>query len=376
MLTVLTIVGTRPEAIKMAPVIKAFARRSDIVTSRLCVSAQHRRMLDQVLELFALKPDYDLDIMQQDQSLTYITAGVLTRLDGVIADCRPDWLLVQGDTTTTMAAALAGYYHRVRVGHVEAGLRTGDKFSPYPEEINRRVADVLSDVHFAPTERARQNLLSEGVSPSRIVVTGNTVVDALLDISARPFDFRGTALEHLPWNARRIILVTAHRRENFGAPLDELCTAIRTIAERYASSIHIVYPVHLNPNVRRPVRQRLEGLANVLLTDPLDYASLVHLMKRSSLILTDSGGLQEEAPTLGKPVLVLRETTERPEAVEAGAARVVGMKSTAIIEGVARLLEDPQEYDRMARVVNPYGDGTASERIVATILGAGDPSPR
>ena len=328
-------------------------------------------MLDQVLELFEVKPDYDLNIMRDDQSLTYITARVLTELQGVLADFRPDWMLVQGDTTTTMAATLAAYYHRVRIGHVEAGLRTGDRFSPYPEEVNRKVADVLSDVHFAPTERAKQNLLKEGIAASGIFVTGNTVVDALLDISGRPFDFRGTPLEHLPWGDRRIIVVTAHRRENFGAPLDELCSAVRYIAERYASTTHIVFPVHPNPNVRGPVRQRLEGLSNVLLIDPLDYASLVHLMKRSFLLLTDSGGLQEEAPSLGKPVLVLRDTTERPEAVEAGAARVVGMKRANIIGAVARLLDDAQEYDRMARVVNPYGDGKASQRIVETILHGG-----
>jgi UDP-N-acetylglucosamine 2-epimerase (non-hydrolysing) len=368
-LNVLTVFGTRPEAIKMAPVVKELRRQSHAIRSRICVTAQHRHMLDQVLELFELKPDYDLDVMQDDQSLTYVTARVLMDLGGVISDFRPDWMLVQGDTTTTMAAALAAYYQRVRVGHVEAGLRTGDKFSPFPEEINRRVADVLSDLHFAPTERARQNLLGEGIAASQIVVTGNTVVDALLEVSSRPFDFRGTALEHLPRDDRRIILVTAHRRENFGAPLDELCSAIQHIATMYASTVCIVYPVHLNPNVRGRVRQRLGKLSNVVLTDPLDYASLVHLMKRSFFILTDSGGLQEEAPSLGKPVLVLREMTERPEAVEAGAARVVGMNRASIIETAARLLDDPNEYERMARIVNPYGDGKASQRIVATILG-------
>ena len=368
MLKVLTVIGTRPEAIKMAPVVKALARRSESISARLCVTAQHRRMLDQVLELFDLKPDYDLNIMQSDQTLGYVTATVLTELQAVVSDFRPDWMLVQGDTTTTMAAALAAYYQRVRVGHIEAGLRTGDKFSPYPEEINRKVTDVLSDMHFAPTERAKTNLLREGIQPSSISVTGNTVVDALLDISARTFDFRGTCLESVPWSDRRVILVTAHRRESFGPPLEALCAALRDIAERYASTVHIVYPVHLNPNVQGPVRHHLAGLTNVLLTEPLDYVTLVHLMKRSHIILTDSGGIQEEAPSLGKPVLVLRETTERPEAVEAGAARVVGMQRAHIVEGTVRLLEDPHEYARMAQTINPYGDGKASERIVASIL--------
>ena len=367
--TFLCVVGTRPEAIKMAPVIKELRRHSDVVSSRICVTAQHRRMLDQVLELFGLKPDYDLDIMQNDQSLGYVTSRVLTDLPGVIADCRPDWLLVQGDTTTTMAAALVAYYHRVRVGHVEAGLRTGDRFSPYPEEVNRRLTDVLSDLHFVPTERARQNLLGEGVGASSIVLTGNTVVDALLDISSRPFDFRGTPLERVAADDRRIILVTAHRRESFGPPLEDLCGALRDIADRYASMVHVVYPVHPTPNVSGPVRRLLGGLPNVLLTEPLDYLSLVHLMKRSFMLLTDSGGLQEEAPSLGKPLLVLREATERPEAVEAGAALVVGMKRRSIVEWTERLLNDAQEYARMARVVNPYGDGRASQRIVAALLG-------
>jgi UDP-N-acetylglucosamine 2-epimerase (non-hydrolysing) len=370
---VLTVIGTRPEAIKMAPVIKELRRHGGSIVSRVCVSAQHRRMLDQVLELFELKPDYDLDIMQEDQTLTYVTARVLTELHDVIVDFRPDWMLVQGDTTTTMAASLAAYYHRVRIGHVEAGLRTGDKFKPYPEEVNRRMADVLSDAHFAPTERAKQNLLREGMAPSSIFLTGNTVVDALLDISARPFDVRGTPLERLTGDPRRIILVTAHRRENFGAPLDELCSALRHIAERYASTVQIIYPVHPNPNVRHPVHQQLGGLSNVQLVDPLDYVSLVHLMKRTFLILTDSGGVQEEAPSLGKPVLVLRDTTERPEAVEAGAARIVGMKRSSIIEGTIRLLDHRDEYERMAQIVNPYGDGKASQRIVATLLQDGRP---
>ena len=368
MLTVLSVIGTRPEAIKVAPVIKELHNYADCITSYVCVTAQHRRMLDQILHLFELQPDYDLDIMQDDQSLSYITARVLMGLEAVIRQSKPDWMLVQGDTTTAMSASLVAFYHRLRLGHIEAGLRTWDKFRPYPEEINRKIADALSDLHFAPTEQAKKSLLREGVPEPSIVVTGNTVVDALLDITSRPFSFRGSALEKIPWESRCVILLTAHRRENFGRPLAEICAAVRHIAQRYASQVYVVYPVHLNPRVRRTVCSLLGNLPNVLLTDPLDYLSFVHLMKRSFMILTDSGGLQEEAPSLGKPVLVMREVTERPEAVEAGTARVVGVEREGIIEGVARLLGDESEYQRMAQAVNPYGDGKASQRIVAKIL--------
>ncbi|SRR5712692_8039481 len=372
MLSILSVVGTRPEAIKMAPVIKELGKYANDVTCHVCVTAQHRTMLDQVLRLFELKPDYDLNIMQNGQSLSYITGRVLTELDAVIQKSKPDWMLVQGDTTTTMAASLAAFYHRVRIGHIEAGLRTWKKFSPYPEEINRKITDGLSDLHFAPTEQAKQNLLREGIPEASIMVTGNTVVDALLDIAGRPFSFQGSPLKEIPSDNRRIILLTAHRRENFGRPLAEICAAVRYIAQRYASSVYIVYPVHLNPQVQEPVRSLLQGLPNVLLTEPLDYVSLVHLMKRSFLILTDSGGLQEEGPSLGKPVLVMREVTERPEAIEAGVARVVGTQREAIIEGTVRLLENENEYQRMARAINPYGDGKASQRIVARILKEND----
>jgi len=367
MITVLSIIGTRPEAIKMAPVVRELSQHPAQIASYVCATAQHRSMLDQVLRLFDIKPDYDLDIMRNDQSLSYVTARVLTDLSPVFQSCRPDWMLVQGDTTTAMAASLAAFYHRVRIGHVEAGLRTWDKFSPYPEEINRKITDGLSDVHFAPTRQAKENLLREAVSPDSIVVTGNTVVDALLDVAARPFSFEGSPLERIPTD-RRIILLTAHRRENFGEPLAEICAAVRYIAEKYSSSIYIVYPVHLNPQVREPVHALLGGLPNVLLTDPLDYLSLVHLMKRSFLILTDSGGLQEEAPSLGKPLLVMRHVTERPEGVDAGVARVVDVTRDSIIDGALRLIENPEEYQRMARAGNPYGDGKASERIVARLL--------
>ena len=368
MLTVLSVIGTRPEAIKMAPVVKELGKYPDLITSHVCVTAQHRSMLDQVLRLFELKPDYDLNIMQNGQTLSYITARMLTELDVIIRASKPDWMLVQGDTTTAMSASLAAFYHRVRIGHIEAGLRTWEKFSPYPEEINRKIVDGLSDLHFAPTEQAKQNLLREGTPQAGIVVTGNTVIDALLDIAGKPFCFQGSPLEAIPWENRSIILLTAHRRENFGRPLAEICAAVRYLAERYASSVYIVYPVHLNPHIQEPVRSLLDGLPNVLLTEPLDYLSLVHLMKRSFLILTDSGGLQEEAPSLGKPVLVVREVTERPEAVEAGTARVVGIQREAIIEGAVRLIENASEYQRMAQAANPYGDGKASQRIVARIL--------
>jgi UDP-N-acetylglucosamine 2-epimerase (non-hydrolysing) len=368
MLTVLSVVGTRPEAIKIAPVLKELRKYSDCITSYVCVTAQHRRMLDQVLHLFEVEPDYDLNIMQDNQSLSYITARVLIELEAVIQKSRPDWMLVQGDTTTAMSASLAAFYHRVRLAHIEAGLRTWDKFRPYPEEINRKIADALSDLHFAPTQQAKKSLLQEGIPELSITVTGNTVVDALLDIAGRPFSFRQSPLTKIPWKSRCVILLTAHRRENFGRPLAEICAAVRYIAQRYASQVYVVYPVHLNPRVQRPVRSLLGELSNVRLTEPLDYLSFVHLMKRSFIVLTDSGGLQEEAPSLGKPVLVMRELTERPEAVEAGTARVVGVEREGIIEGVVRLLEDKSEYQRMAQAVNPYGDGKASQRIVARIL--------
>lgn len=373
-LKVLSVFGTRPEAIKMAPVVKELERRPAQFVSRVCVTAQHREMLDQVLRLFDIRPDHDLDIMQDDQSLSQVTAAVFSRLDPVIAAERPDWVLVQGDTTTVMAAALVAFYHRVKVGHVEAGLRTGDKHRPFPEEINRRVAGAVADLHFAPTETARQNLLREGVAPDRIQVTGNPVIDALRLVAERPYDPADGPLRDIPWD-RRLILVTAHRRENFGRPLEEICCALREIARAYPGDVHIVYPVHRNPHVQEPARRILDGVPGVTLTDPLDYAPLVYLMKRSYLVLTDSGGIQEEAPGLGKPVLVLREVTERPEAVEAGTARLVGADRARIVEWTRRLLDDRDEYERMAHAVNPYGDGRAAERIVWT-LGKQEYAPR
>jgi UDP-N-acetylglucosamine 2-epimerase (non-hydrolysing) len=359
---ILFVIGTRPEAIKMAPVIRLIAGRGKLFITRVCATAQHREMLDQVLHLFDIRPDHDLNLMRENQSLAQITAAVFTGLDEVVRRESPDWLLVQGDTTTVLAASLVAFYHRVRVGHVEAGLRSHDKYQPYPEEINRRVAGVLADLHFAPTETARENLLHEGVAPDSIFVTGNTVIDALQYVAALPFDFVHSPLAHLP-TEKRWILVTAHRRENFGAPLERICSALEILARRYADRIHLIYPVHLNPNVEGPVRNLLGRVENISLFPPLDYLPLVHLLKRCDLVLTDSGGLQEEAPGLGKPVLVFREVTERPEGVQAGTVRLVGSDTERIVSETALLLDDRGEYERMSKAVNPYGDGHAAERI-------------
>ncbi len=364
---VLSIFGTRPEAIKMAPVVRRLARTPG-VESRVCVTAQHREMLDQVLGLFAITPDVDLNLMRPNQSLAALTAAVFTHLDPVLRDLRPDWVLVQGDTTTVMAAALLAYYHRIRVGHVEAGLRTGDKFQPFPEEINRRVAGAVADLHFAPTEWARQNLLRENVPADHIVVTGNPVIDALHWVVQQPFDLRSLGIPALDDPAVRLILVTAHRRENFGAPLERICAALRTLAETYAGAVHLVYPVHLNPNVQEPVYRLLGDVPHITLLPPLDYLPLVHLLRRAHLVLTDSGGLQEEAPGLGVPVLVLREKTERPEGVQAGTVKLVGTDTARIVREARRLLDDPAAHAAMAQAVNPYGDGHAAERIVDALL--------
>ncbi|HZS05620.1 MAG TPA: UDP-N-acetylglucosamine 2-epimerase (non-hydrolyzing) [Blastocatellia bacterium] len=366
---VLCVFGTRPEAIKMAPVVKELKKHRDRIAPVVCVTAQHRRMLDQVLELFGIEPDYDLNLMQPDQTLSALTAGALTSLDSVLQKEKPDWVLTQGDTTTAMVASLAAFYHRIKVGHIEAGLRTGDRFQPFPEEINRRIADCVCDLHFAPTESARLNLLGEGVSDATILVTGNTVIDALLDVAERPYDWHSGPLAVVPQN-KRLILVTAHRRENFGGPLEQICDALNEIAARYPDT-QLVYPVHLNPNVQRAALGKLSRTPNITLLEPVDYLPLVQLLKRSHLVLTDSGGLQEEAPGLGKPVLVLREVTERPEGVEAGTVKLVGTDPQKIVSETIRLMEDREEYESMSRAVNPYGDGHASERIVARLI-AGD----
>jgi len=363
---ILSVFGTRPEAIKMAPVIQELRRHPGRITSLVCVTGQHRQMLDQVLELFDLQPDYDLNLMQPNQSLSLLTASALTSLDKVLQQQRPDWVLTQGDTTTAMVASLAAFYHRIRVGHVEAGLRTGDRFQPFPEEINRRIADCVCDLHFAPTETSRKNLLREGIADSGILVTGNTVIDALLKVASRPYDWANGPLAEVPQH-QKLILVTAHRRENFGAPMESVCDALNQLAEKYPGW-QLVYPVHLNPNVQEVVQRKLSRTPNISLLAPLDYLPLVQLMKRAELVLTDSGGLQEEAPGLGKPVLVLRDVTERPEGVEAGTVRLVGTDAQRIVRETVRLIEDRSAYEQMSKAVNPYGDGHASERIVTRLL--------
>ncbi len=365
---VLSVFGTRPEAIKMAPVVRELGRQSGRIVSRVCVTAQHREMLDQVLHLFGIVPDFDLDVMEGNQSPAAVASLILARLEPILETERPDWVLVQGDTTTVAVASLAAFYSGVRVGHVEAGLRTHDKWRPFPEEINRRVAGVVADLHFAPTVRARQNLLCEGVAADCIAVTGNPVIDALHWASRLEYDPAAGLLAGIPWD-KRIVLVTAHRRENFGKPLEDICNALLDVAMRYSDQVHIVYPVHLNPNVQEPAYRLLKEVPNITLLPPLDYLPMVHLMKRCYLVLTDSGGIQEEAPGLGKPVLVLREVTERPEAVDAGTVRVVGTDQRRIVEWTRRLLDDAAEYAQMARAVNPYGDGRAAGRIVRALLG-------
>lgn len=370
-LRVLSVFGTRPEAIKMAPVVQQLGRAPSVL-SRVCITAQHRQMLDQVLQLFELKPDYDLDVMQPDQSLSELTAAVFTRLDPVLRSFGPDWVLVQGDTTTVMAAGLLAYYHQVRVGHVEAGLRTGDKWQPFPEEINRKVLGSVADLHFAPTDWARDNLLKEGVTADRILVTGNPVIDALRQVLRHPCDLDSGPLRGL-LDERKLLLVTAHRRENLGAPMERIFQSLRRIAEDFESLAQLVYPVHMNPNVWEPAHHLLGGVPNIHLIPPLDYLPMAHLMKRAYLVLTDSGGLQEEAPAVGTPVLVLREVTERPEALEAGTALLVGTDPDRIYGETKRLLENPSAQSAMARANNPYGDGHAAERIVAGLMQRGRP---
>lgn len=367
MRTILSVIGTRPEAIKMAPVIQELQRWPDDFSSVVCSTGQHREMLDQALHLFDITPDYDLDVMTSNQALAQLTARLFVALDDALERVRPTCVLAEGDTTTAMVASIVSFYRGIPFGHVEAGLRTGDKRRPFPEEINRRLADVVTDLAFAPTERARQALLHEGFRQEDIFVTGNTVIDALLDIAGRPYDWSAGPLAALP-EAGRFVLITAHRRESFGEAFRQMCLAIRDLADRFApQGLHFVYPAHLNPNVRQPVGEILGAARNVTLLEPLDYVSLTQLMKRSALILTDSGGIQEEAPSLGTPTLVLRETTERPEGIEAGVARLVGTSRERIVAEASRLLADPAEHARMAVRANPYGDGRAAARIVAIL---------
>lgn len=369
-LDVLLVFGTRPEAIKMAPVHRALAQDPRFRV-RVCVTAQHREMLDQVLELFGIEPEYDLDLMRPGQDLSAITGSVLEGLKGVLEEAAPDYVLVHGDTTTTMAASLAAYYARVPVGHVEAGLRTGDIYSPWPEEMNRRLTGSIATLHFAPTEAARANLQREGVDDARIAVTGNTVIDALLTMVERAraggegeFSerFEGIDLD------RRLVLVTGHRRENFGGGFERICEALAELSR--TPDVEIVYPVHLNPNVQEPVHRILGSLPNVHLIAPQEYLPFLFLMDRAHLIITDSGGIQEEAPSLGKPVLVMRDTTERPEAVEAGTVRLVGTDAKVIVDAARTLLEDEDEYRSMSFAHNPYGDGAASKRIADALAAA------
>lgn len=359
---VLVVLGTRPEAIKLAPVIMELQRHQDRFQTVVCATGQHREMLQQMLKSFGLQPDFNLNVMKPNQSLADVTSAVLTGMDGVLEREKPDVMLVQGDTTTTMAASLAAFYRRIPVGHVEAGLRTGDRYNPFPEEINRRLTTHIADFHFAPTELSRSNLLQEGVRDDCILITGNTVVDALYHIVANlQANPPGVAPEIM--NGKRLILVTAHRRESFGSGMRQICEALRRLALS-RSDILIIYPVHLNPNVQDPVHSILGGIPNVSLLEPLDYVSFIALMKRAHILLTDSGGMQEEGPSLGKPVLVMRSVSERPEAVMAGAAALVGTDPEKIIASVNRLLDDAEHYQNMTSRENPFGDGRAAARIV------------
>ena len=363
---IMLIVGTRPEAIKMAPVIDALCSQSDFFDVVTVLTAQHREMLDQVLEVFAITADHDLNIMKKGQSLMQVTQRALDGIDGLIKKERPDMLIAQGDTTTVFASALASFYERIPFAHLEAGLRTYDKYSPFPEEINRCMTSPLAELHFSPTEKSAQNLLKENIPADKIHVTGNTVIDALFHILDKKNDDDLNFLESLGLEPKKFILVTAHRRESFGEPFEQICKGLKMVADAYPD-IKIVYPVHLNPNVRKPVDEILRMQSNVVLIEPLDYFQFVHLMKHSYLILTDSGGIQEEAPSLGIPVLVLREITERPEAVEAGTVKVIGTNAQDIFRETKQLIDHKDAYRSMARAINPYGDGKSSDRIVGIL---------
>ncbi len=374
---ILTIFGTRPEAVKMAPVILRLADTPK-VEARVCVTAQHRQMLDQVLDLFKITPNYDLNLMREDQTMAQVSAGIFTHLDPILADFNPDWVLAVGDTTTVVTTSLLAFYRKIKFGHMEAGLRTGNKWHPFPEEINRRLATVTADMHFAPTEWSKGNLLREGVDESSIHVTGNTVIDALnLVIQEEELEEIQELLKRLGLNTgnsqlrqiatpRRLILVTAHRRENFGEPMDNICQALVQLANR--GDVEIVYPVHLNPNVQEPVYRLLKDVAHITLLPPQDYLPLVQIMKNAHLILTDSGGIQEEAPTFGVPTLVLRDVTERPEGVQAGVLKLTGTNTERIVSEANRLLDNSSAYEAMAHATNPFGDGHAAERIIQSLL--------
>ena len=362
---IMTVFGTRPEAIKMAPLVKKLNEDPEI-ESVLCVTAQHRQMLDQVLDLFELTPDYDLNIMKPNQTISMITANVLTGLEPVLQKEKPDMVLVHGDTSTTFVTALACFYQQIPVGHVEAGLRTYDKYSPFPEEINRVLTGHIAELHFAPTERNRQNLLAERISDDNIVITGNTVIDALLQVADKPYEFEDETLKVLDFVNKRVICVTCHRRENLGENMEQIFTALRDIAVEF-DDVEIVYPIHMNPKVREIAGRIFEGTENIHLIEPLQYQPFVNLMARSYFIVTDSGGMQEEAPSLGKPVLVVRKETERPEAIEAGTVKLAGVERDTIYAMAKELLTDKNAYDAMAHAANPYGDGTACDQIIAAL---------
>jgi UDP-N-acetylglucosamine 2-epimerase (non-hydrolysing) len=376
-LKILSVLGTRPEAVKMAPIIKLLEKTPG-VKSRVCNTAQHRQMIDQVLDLFEIKPDYDLNLMREGQTLAHIGAGIFTQLDPILTEFNPDWVLAVGDTTTVVTTSLLAFYHRIKFAHIEAGLRTHNKWHPFPEEINRRLATVTADLHFAPTEWSQGNLLREGVEAEKIFVTGNPVIDALNYVAQQEEPKEITDLLNdlkiaspaTRNDGKRLILVTAHRRENFGEGMENICQALKELAG--CKDVEIIYPVHLNPNVQEPVNRILKGVEHVTLLPPQDYLPMVHLMKRATLILTDSGGVQEEAPTFGIPVLVMRETTERPEGVAAGILKLVGTETSHIVQEAKRLLEDPSEYEKMAKTANPYGDGHAAGRIIQALLNTND----
>ena len=369
LIRVMTVFGTRPEAIKLAPVIQQL-EKDNRFNSIVVVTAQHREMLDQVLNLFNIQPNSDLNLMREDQDLASLSASIFSNLDPILEEYKPDWLLIQGDTTTSMVAALTAYYRRIKVGHVEAGLRTGNKWQPFPEEINRRIASATADMHFAPTEWARSNLLREGISDDLIKVTGNTIIDALKQISAVPIPNEIKELlnkKRILSGKKQLIVITAHRRENFGTPLINICSALKSLANKFQDRIEIIYPVHLNPNVHKPVNKLLRSIPNITLLPPLEYLSLVHLLKHAYLILTDSGGIQEEATGLGIPCLVLRKVTERPEGIEAGVLKLVGVNTDTILNEVSYLLDDQSAYQAMAHSANPYGNGNAAAKIVKSL---------
>jgi UDP-N-acetylglucosamine 2-epimerase (non-hydrolysing) len=366
----MSIFGTRPEAIKLAPIIQLL-EKDNRFDSLVVVTGQHREMLDQVLSLFNLQPDEDLNLMTDDQSLAHLTASIITNLDPLLEKYHPDWVIVQGDTTTAMTAALAAYYHHIKVVHIESGLRTGDKWQPFPEEINRKVIGTIADLHFAPTDIAWSNLVHEGISKDDVKVTGNTIIDALNQVILLPVPPQIEELlkaKGITTGNKELVVVTAHRRENFGEPIRNICAAIKLLAEKFKDQIEIVYPVHLNPNIQKPVNELLSGIPNVTLLPPLEYLALVHLFKNARIILTDSGGIQEEATGLGKPCLVLREVTERPEGVDAGVLKLVGTDTARIVTEASRLLSDKAAYKKIAHIANPYGDGKAAPRIVQILF--------